>query len=243
MSFYLQSVRNNVGLNEGHCRHWCCPSPLQEQLKSQECSPEGRWHTTGYTSPTSHFQKDMPRVKLPQAFKRHFCSSPFWLTQQTGAHLAEMMLLQKEQEGRAETEGEGGCQCLGKLAALHKRFLLYESSQGAAIIPAKGNRAVLGSLGSWIKCFTLPVYHVLQVENLQNTDIEENQKGKIAINPNKDAYSERCCSNSLQKSSTSPHVIMASICLRVRSVLRSKDDSRATDFISNIYSCVNVWPG
>lgn len=190
--------------------------------------------------PYQPLPKRHARVKLPQAFKRHFCSSPFWLTQQTGAHLAEMRLLQKEQEGRAETEGEGSCHCLGKLAALHKRFLLSESSQGAAIIPSKGNRTVLGILGSWIKCFALPVYHVLQVESLWNTDIEENQKRKIAMNPNKGAYLERCCSNSLQKSSSSPHVIMGSICLRVRRVLRTKGDSRATDFISNICSCVNV---
>lgn len=48
-----------------------------------------------------------------------------------------MRLLQKEQEGRAETGGEGSCQWLGKLVALHKRLSLCESSQGAAIIPAK----------------------------------------------------------------------------------------------------------
>lgn len=35
MSFYLQSVGNNVGLKEAHCRHWCCHSPLQEELKRQ----------------------------------------------------------------------------------------------------------------------------------------------------------------------------------------------------------------
>lgn len=98
-------------------------------------------------SPTSHCQKDVPRVKPPQAFKRHFCSSPFWLTQQIDAHLAEVRLLQKEQEGTVETGGEGSCQCLGKLAALHKRFLLSESSQGVAIILAKANRAVPGSPG------------------------------------------------------------------------------------------------
>lgn len=34
-SFYLQSVGKNVGLKEGHCRHWGCHSPLQELPKSQ----------------------------------------------------------------------------------------------------------------------------------------------------------------------------------------------------------------
>lgn len=60
------------------------------------------------------------------------------------------------------------------------------------------------------------------------------------MNPNKDVYLERCCSDTLQKSSNPPHVIMESIYLRDRRVLRSKDDSRPTDFISNIYSCVKM---
>lgn len=197
----------------------------------------------------------MPRVKPPQAFKRHFCSSSFWLTQQTGAHLAEVRLLQKEQEGRTETGAEGSCQRLGKLAALHKRLSLCESSQGAAIIPAKASGAVPGSPGgtaqlvlclleNWMKSSTLPEYHVLQVESLWNTDIKENQKRKTAMHPNKDVYLESCCFDILQKSSSPPHVIMGSICLWDRKVLRSKDDSRATYFISNIYSCVKIlWPG
>lgn len=125
ISFYLQSVGNKMGLNEGHCRHWC---PLQEQLKSQQFSPEGRCHTTVPALPA--IAKDMPGMKPPQAFKRQLTFLAYttdWCTLGRG--------------------GEGGCQCLGKLAALRKRLLLCESSQGAAIIPAKANRAVLGSPG------------------------------------------------------------------------------------------------
>lgn len=63
---------------------------------------------------------------------------------------SQVRFLQKQQEGRIEQEGEGGCQWLGKLSALPKRFLLYESSEGAAIRSAnlaKASRAVLGNPG------------------------------------------------------------------------------------------------
>lgn len=60
------------------------------------------------------------------------------------------------------------------------------------------------------------------------------------MNPNKDVYLERCCCDTLKKAAALLNVIIGSVCLRDRRVLRSKDDSRATDFTSNIHSCVKM---
>lgn len=53
-------------------------------------------------------------------------------------------------------------------------------------------------------------------------------------------YLERCCCDTLKKAAALLNVIMGSVCLRDRRMLRLKDDNRATDFTSNIHSCVKM---
>lgn len=123
-------------------------------------------------SPTSHCQRHVKGETAPGIQKAVLAHTTDWCKLGRGEAFAKGT-------GRKNWNRRGRqLPVSGKADALHKRLLLYESSQGAAIIP---NRAVLGSpggtpqlvlclLGRWMKSFTLPVYHILQVESLWNTD-------------------------------------------------------------------------